>query len=326
MVSDGMTRPPGKIILLCCLIASAALTALITYFLSRVPAGGTAIRGQGPESHKAKFATPSTGGRAFLATLFLVGFPGALLMMDPRAIVGITAGLLTGLIGLADDMLKVSRKSSSGLKARFKLPLQIVVGLLATGVVCWYLRDGTVRIPFMHESFDIGQWKIVLGLFCYLAIINAVNFTDGLDGLASSTVLVAALCLGGAIWKSVDDGSALVPVVLIGMCAGFLPFNRHPAKIFMGDSGSLALSGALVAAAIATGLEIVLLIIGLVFIIEITSVVMQVVYFRLTGGKRIFRMTPIHHAWELRGYKEPAIVASAVAIGAISGAIGWWSA
>ncbi len=315
----------GQTILLGCLVASALITGLVTYLLAGVSKAGSVIREQGPEHHREKASTPSTGGRAFLAALALVGFPGAFLITDGRAVVGIAAGLLTGLIGLADDVMKIATKQSSGLKARYKLPLQIVVGLLVVGGVYYLIEDSTIRIPFVHATVDIGAWKILLGLFCYLTIVNAVNFTDGLDGLAASTVLVAAICLGGAIWTT-GAGTSVVPVVLAGICIAFLPFNWNPASIFMGDSGALAIGGALAAAAVATGLEITLLIIGIVFIIEITTVVLQVVYFRMTGGKRIFRMTPIHHAWELRGYKEPAIVAGAVVIGIVGGAIGWWSA
>ncbi len=325
-----MTLSSGKIILLSCLILSGILTALITRNLSMPRKDGTTegsiIRDQGPEHHREKASTPSTGGRAFLLTLALIGLPGAFLLTDYRAVIGIVAGLLTGLIGLADDVLKIARQDSSGLKARYKLPLQILVGLLLTCAVYFLIPDSSIRIPFVRDAVDIGIWKIPLGLFCYLTIINGVNFTDGIDGLASVTVLVAAFFLGGAIWFSAPEGSVLIPVVLIGISVGFLPFNWNPAKIFMGDSGSLAIAGALAASAIATGLEIILLIIGLVFIIEITTVVMQVVYFRLTGGKRIFRMTPIHHAWELRGYREPAIVFGALTIGIVSGLIGWWAA
>jgi len=315
----------GQTILLSCLIGSAVLTAAITYVLVAASRAGTVIREQGPESHRKKSATPSTGGRAFLVTLALVGFPGSILMTDPGAVIGVATGLLTGLIGLADDWMKSTLRNSAGLKARYKLPLQILVGLIASAAVYRLMGDSTVRIPFVHATVDIGAWKIALGVFCYLAIVNGVNFTDGLDGLASSTVLVAAVCLGGAIW-SAGAGTSLVPVVLVGMCAGFLPFNWHPARIFMGDSGAFALGGALAAAAIATCLEVTMIIIGIVFIIEITTVVLQVIYFRLTGGKRIFRMTPIHHAWELRGYTEPRIVIGAVAIGLIGGIIGWWAA
>ena len=315
----------GQLTLLSCLVVSTALTAGITWLLSRERKEGSVIRQQGPKHHRAKAATPSTGGRAFLTTFALVGFPGAILMTDPKAIIGVTAGLLTGFIGLVDDIIKVSRHETSGLKARYKLPIQILVGLLIAGAVYYLLRDDTIRIPFAHSTVGIGPWKIVLGLFCYLAIVNGVNFTDGLDGLASTTMIVAAFFLGGALWTT-NTSSAVVPIILIGVCSGFLPFNWNPARIFMGDSGALCLGGAFAAAAMATGLEVTVLIIGLVFIIEITTVVMQVGYFRVTGGKRIFRMTPIHHAWELRGYKEPAIVAGFAAVGFVAGAIGWWSA
>jgi len=320
-----MTITRGQIILFLSLVASAALTALIVWLLSKSSAEGTVIREQGPEHHKAKAKIPSNGGRAFMVAMFVVGFPGAVLLSDPRAIIALAAGILAGLIGLADDILKIQKHDSSGLKARYKLPLQIVVGLMAVGAVMYLLEDTTIRLPFLTDAIDIGFWKLPIGLFIFLTIINGVNFTDGLDGLAGSTVGVASIFLGLSILSTLS-GSVIVPVVLFGICIGFLPFNWNPAKIFMGDSGALTLGAALAAAAIVTALDITILVIGLVFIIEITSVVMQVVYFRLTGGKRIFRMTPIHHAWELRGYKEPAIVFGATAIGLISGAIGWWSA
>lgn len=319
-----MSLSRGQIILTSSLIASILLTYFITWILSRRPGEGTIIRDQGPEHHRSKASTPSTGGRAFLATLAIVGFPASIVIMDPRGIIGIAIGLLTGLIGLADDTIKVMKKDSSGLKARYKLPLQILVGLLASAASFYFMADSSLRIPFIHQSISIGFWKIPVGLFCYLTIINGVNFTDGLDGLATSTVLVAGLALGISLWTTAL-GTAIVPVILMGICIGFLPFNWNPAKIFMGDTGSLALGGALAACAIATGLELVLLIIGLVFIIETASVVLQVVYFRLTGGKRIFLMTPIHHAWELRGFKEPRIVMGAVITGIIGGVLGWWS-
>jgi phospho-N-acetylmuramoyl-pentapeptide-transferase len=312
----------GQLVLFSCLVVSAALTFALAWLFAGAKSEGSVIRQQGPAAHRKKSATPSTGGRAFLVAFALVGFPAAIFLTDPRAIIGVTAGLLTGLIGLADDILKSARRNSSGLKARFKLPLQIVVGLLIACAVYYQMGDHTVRIPFIGTPVDVGSWKILIGLFCYLTIINAVNFTDGLDGLAASTVFVAALFLGLALWTT-RASSAVVPVLLMGVCAGFLPLNWNPARIFMGDSGALCLGGALAAAAIAGGLEIVIFIIGLVFIIEIITVVLQVSWFRLTRGKRLFRMTPIHHAFELRGYKEPAIVFGVAATGLAAGLLGW---
>jgi phospho-N-acetylmuramoyl-pentapeptide-transferase len=317
-----MNFTQGQLVLFFCLIGSAAVTFALAWLFSRTPSEGTVIREQGPAAHRKKAATPSTGGRAFLVSFVLVGFPAAVLLTDPRAIIGVTAGLLTGLIGLADDILKAAKRKSSGLKARYKLPIQIVVGLLITSAVYYQMGDDTLRIPFTKTVLEVGSWKILIGLLCYLTLINAVNFTDGLDGLAASTVFVAALFLGLAFWTT-KTSSAVVPVLLMGVCAGFLPVNWNPARIFMGDSGSLCLGGALAAAAIASGLEITVFIIGLVFILEITTVVLQVVFFRLTGGKRLFKMTPIHHAFELRGYSEPVIVFGFSIFGFAAGILGW---
>ena len=316
-----MTITYGQTILLTALIASAILTGVITWWLSQHRGEGTVVREQGPEHHRQKSSIPSTGGRAFLITLAVVGLPASIALRDPSAIIAVAIGILTGLIGLADDLMKVIKHDSSGLKARYKLPLQIIVGLLAGWAALHFLDSNYLYLPFAPGILIPGVWKIIIGLFCYLIIINGVNFTDGLDGLAASTVLIASLFLTRALVYATQY-YAIVPVVLTGICVGFLPFNWNPAKIFMGDSGSLALGGALAAVAICSGLEIIILIIGLVFIIEIASVVLQVVYFRLTSGKRIFRMTPIHHAWELRGYSETWIVKWAVIIGAISGVIG----
>ncbi|HDS30209.1 MAG TPA: phospho-N-acetylmuramoyl-pentapeptide-transferase [Firmicutes bacterium] len=315
-----MSFTHGQQILLACLITSAALTASIAGFLAKSKDSGTVIREQGPERHKAKAGIPSTGGRAFLIAMSIAGIGGSILMSDPRALIGVGTGLLSGLIGLADDVMKQKRKASSGLKARYKLPLMILVGLLASILAVYFVHDDTIRIPFMNNPLHLGWWKIPIALFCYLTIINGVNFTDGLDGLAASTVLIASLFLGATIY-TINTGSAVVPVVIAGICIGFLPFNWNPAKIFMGDSGSLCIGGALAGAAIVAGLDIIILIIGLVFMVNITTVVLQVVYFRLTGGKRIFRMTPIHHAFELRGYSEPAIVYGASVVGVIGGII-----
>jgi phospho-N-acetylmuramoyl-pentapeptide-transferase len=316
-----MSYTHGQLVLFSILAASWIMTALIVSVLSKFRGGGSVIRDQGPAHHKAKGKTPSTGGRAFLVVMVFVGLPGAALMNDPEAIIAVTAGILAGLIGVADDLMKISTGHSSGLKARYKLPLQAIVALMICGAISYFLDNNIIHIPFTDISINIGYWKILSGSLIFLSIVNAVNFTDGLDGLAASTILIASLSLGVVFYVS-NLSTAAVPVLLIGICAGFLPFNWNPAKIFMGDSGALALGGALGAAAIASGFEIAILFIGIVFVVEIASVVLQVVYFRLTGGKRIFRMTPIHHALELRGFSEPKIVIGASLLGIIGGAIG----
>lgn len=316
-----MILTPGQEVLAISFAASFVLTFAICSLLSRTQKSGTVIRDQGPAHHKAKAKIESTGGRAFLITFAVVGFPAALLLYDAKAILGVAAGLLSGLIGLADDILKVTRKDSSGLKARYKLPLQILVGLLVASATDYLLEETGTAVPFLSSNVELGAYKLILGLFTYLLIVNAVNFTDGIDGLASSTVFIAAFFLGTALWLT-GKSSAAVPVILMGTCAGFLPINWNPAKLFMGDAGSLCLGGALAATAVAAGLELPLMLIGLVFLIEAGSVILQVVYFRLTGGKRIFLMTPYHHALELRGFKEPKIVIVFSVIGFLAGIVG----
>jgi len=287
---------------------------------------GQPIRDDGPESHIiAKQGTPTMGG--FLILLAL-GF-GTLLWADLSnqfvwSVLLVTLGF--GAIGFADDYLKVSRHNPKGVPGKLKLLLEIVIAFAAT---YWIVKASHpdiatgLTIPFLKDVLlDLGWFYIPFGMFVMVGASNAVNLTDGLDGLAIVPVMIAAASfgliaylVGNAVFSNYlqiqtvpGSGELLVFCgALIGAGLGFLWFNTYPAQVFMGDVGALALGAALGVVAIIIRLEIVLLIMGGLFVVETASVIMQVASFRLTG-KRIFRMAPIHHHFELKGWPEPKVI------------------
>jgi len=223
-----------------------------------------------------------------------------------------------GFVGFLDDYLKVIKKQNEGFKVKPKFAAQMVIAIAFGILFRIYSEHGSmVYIPGVDLWVDFGILYVPFIVFAVLAMTNAVNLTDGLDGLASGvTALVsAAFVIAGIIFESKEAG--IIPdetpgiiffAALTGGCLGFLVFNKNPAKIFMGDTGSLALGGGIAAAAIVMKLELLLLVIGLLYVIEALSVVMQVSYFKLTHGKRIFKMAPIHHHFEMCGMKETQVV------------------
>ena len=214
-----------------------------------------------------------------------------------------------GFIGFFDDYLKVIKKNNLGLRAYQKFGLQIVISVALAVFLANYSQGSTnVYIPIADVYVDFGIWYIPFIVFVVLAMTNAVNLTDGLDGLASGvTALVTLFFSVGGLTYGIASGTYFCAAVC-GGCLGFLVFNKNPAKIFMGDTGSLALGGGLAAAAIVMKMELLLPIVGLIYVIEALSVVLQVGYFKLTKGKRIFKMAPIHHHFEKCGFKEVHVV------------------
>ena len=214
-----------------------------------------------------------------------------------------------GLIGFFDDYLKVIKKNNLGLRAYQKFGLQIVISVILAVFLANCSEGSTlVFIPFANIYVDFGIWYIPFIVFVVLAMTNAVNLTDGLDGLASGVTALVTLffSIAGVIYGLA--AGAYFCAAVCGGCLGFLVFNRNPAKIFMGDTGSLALGGGLAAAAIVMKMELFLPIAGLLYVIEALSVVLQVGYFKLTKGKRLFRMAPIHHHFEKCGFREVQVV------------------
>lgn len=259
------------------------------------------------KEHKVKNGTPSMGGIMILIAFAIVGFYNASLHPHIYPILFLTLGF--GLLGFVDDFLKAIKKSSDGLKAWQKMLGQLA---LTTGFAVYMVKFSDVslelRIPFTGAFVDIGWLAIVVLYLAVLGTVNGANFTDGLDGLATSVTLAIAAFFGVA---SIHLYSDITPAVagMIGALFGFLMFNVHPAKIFMGDTGSLALGGFVASTAYMLKMPIFIIIVAIIYLVEVLSVILQVGYFKLTGGKRIFRMAPIHHHYELGGWSEVKVVA-----------------
>ncbi len=286
---------------------SVILGPVIIPFLRKLKVGQT-VREEGPQSHLKKSGTPTMGGIIILISVVVTSM---IYVKDyPKIIPILFLTLGFGLIGFLDDYIKVVLKRSMGLRAWQKMLLQIVV----TAVFAFYMVNYTdvpltMKIPFWPGHYlDLGIFAVPAIFFIVIATVNGTNFTDGLDGLASSvTVMVATFFTVVAI--GTRSGIEPVTCAVVGALLGFLLFNVHPASVFMGDTGSLALGGFVAATAYMMQMPLFIVIIGLVYAVEVLSVILQVGYFKLTGGKRIFKMAPIHHHFELCGWSETKVVA-----------------
>lgn len=286
---------------------AAILGPVIIPFLLRLKVGQTE-RKDGVKSHLKKAGTPTMGGVIFLISVTVTCL---FYMKDyPHIIPILFLTLGFGIVGFVDDYLKVVLKRSDGLFAGQKLVCQIVI----TAIFVFYIMNFTevsfeLRIPFSHGyMLNIGILAIPLLFFAVLGTVNGVNFTDGLDGLASSVTAVAALffTVTSLLLKS---GIEPITGAVFGGLLGFLLYNVFPAKVFMGDTGSLALGGFVAGAAYMMNLPVFILLIGMIYFFEVLSVILQVGYFKLSHGKRIFKMAPIHHHFELSGWSETRVVA-----------------
>lgn len=267
---------------------------------------GQSIREEGPKSHQAKSGTPTMGGIMIILGITLATAIAAPLTAEVFLALFIMLGHFV--LGFLDDYIKVVKKRNLGLRAKQKLLGQIFIAIVTMAIGTRVLGiDTTVWVPVLDTSIDIGWGYYALVLFVLVGTSNAVNLTDGLDGLASGTVAIAAAAYAVVAVLTGHENLAYFCVAIVGACLGFLRFNMHPAKVFMGDTGSLALGGALAAVGILTHTEVLLAIIGFVFVCEALSVIIQVISFQTTG-KRIFRMSPIHHHFELGGWKETKVV------------------
>lgn len=267
---------------------------------------GQSIRQEGPERHYAKAGTPTMGGVIILIALLVpaVIFAGT----DAEVLLAIFVTLGHGLIGFIDDFIKVVLKRSLGLKARQKLFGQIVMAIALAFIATTYFGRGTdLWIPLVGVNIDFGYLYYVLIFLVLVGTTNAVNLTDGLDGLAAGTTTIAATAYAVIAMAFDKPLLALFCVSLAGATLGFLRYNIHPAKVFMGDTGSLALGGALAAVAVMTKTELLLVLVGGIFVLEALSVIIQVISFKSTG-KRVFKMSPIHHHFELSGWSETKVV------------------
>ena len=266
---------------------------------------GQEIRDEGPAWHGSKSGTPTMGGVIFILSCVIVS--AILSGGNLDTIMLIFLSLSFGVVGFVDDFIKVKLKRNLGLTELQKLLLQIVASVLFVWVLRAALLETAVIIPFTTISVNIGMWYLPLAVLVILSSVNAVNLTDGLDGLATSVTIVVTIFFTFIAYLLGKISISVFGCSLIGGAAAFLLFNKYPAKVFMGDTGSLFLGGAVAGMAILTGTPLFLIIGGFVYVAEALSVIIQVACFKATG-KRVFKMAPLHHHFEMCGFKEQKIV------------------
>ena len=287
---------------------------------------GQAIREEGPQSHMHKKGTPTMGGISFIVSI-VISLVVAM-FLDSENIqyyfLFIYTTISFSIIGYIDDMLIVVKKKNDGLAPRKKLMLQILFSVIFYILVTYIYKDiNYIHIPGLDYNLNISYLYLIFLVFWQTGFSNAVNLTDGLDGLATSVTIITTSTFALLAYKENNLPVLVFCLTIVGALLGFLKFNKNPAKIFMGDTGSLALGGILAAISVILHKEIAFLFIGLVYILETLSVIIQVAYFKKTG-KRIFKMSPLHHHFELSGYGEVKTVYIFVAIAVVSSAIGYF--
>lgn len=291
------------------LAESAVLTVILGFFaipLLRKLKARQSIREEGPKSHRIKSGTPTMGGLFMLLSAVLVVIFNK--MIDPSVLWLLFLTLGHGLLGFLDDFIKAEKKRNLGLTAKQKMLGQIILAVL----FCWGVVDTlhlpySIAIPFTHTDISIGLLYYPFVVLVIVGASNAVNLTDGLDGLASGCCVIAFSAYAMFCYMTGFNDLGYFIIILAGSCIGFLFFNYHPAKIFMGDTGSLALGGAIAGISVMTRTELLLIFLGLIFVLEALSVIIQVASFQLTG-KRVFKMSPLHHHFELSGWSEVHVV------------------
>ena len=290
-------------------IITALLGMVIIPLLRRLKFGQS-IREEGPDAHKKKAGTPTMGGLIFLGSIIISMIVLSYIYEDVLTTQTIVLMIVLGgfgLIGFLDDFIIVVMKRNLGLTSIQKLIGQIVIAIIAYFLLKMGPFDTTVIIPFTDFSIDLGIFYVAFLVFWLVGFSNAVNLSDGLDGLVAGTSTIAFAAFGVYALAYEQNDIAIFSFVVAGAMLGFLLFNMKPAKVFMGDTGSLALGGAIAMLSILVKQELLLLVIGIVYVIETLSVMIQVTSFKLTG-KRVFKMSPIHHHFELSGWSEWKIV------------------
>jgi len=310
-------------------VLSCALTGIIGWFLLpvlRALKAGQSIREIGPTWHNYKAGTPMMGGLMFIAASIVVLGLNAFKMEDYSVFFVLIMALCFGFIGFLDDFTKMKYKRNLGLTSLQKAMLQMAMSALflyamyKTGSM-----DTHLYIPFFNVSFNLHPIVyIFFAMFVMVGCDNAVNLTDGVDGLSSSVTLPVMVFFAAAALKLGKWELALLPASLVGGLIAYLFYNWHPAKVFMGDTGSLFLGGVVCGLAFALEMPLILILVGFVYICETVSVILQVGYFKLTHGKRLFKMAPIHHHFEMCGWKEEKIVLIFAAVSAVMCILAWF--
>jgi len=290
---------------------------------------GETIRVEGPVRHFTKFGTPTMGGIMIVVPVMLVT-----ILMDAASLIGFNVSgrsillplgvmLIFSVLGMIDDWegIRGSRRGI-GMRARVKFPLQILLALIVTIGLVYFLDVPQLYIPGEKKALNLGYWYIPIAVFLIVGTTNAMNFTDGLDGLAGLISATAFITYGAIALLQGQIFLARFCFILAGATFGFLWFNVHPAELFMGDTGSLPLGATLAVVALMTGHWILLPLIAIIPFSETLSIILQVIYFRLTGGRRVFKMTPLHHHFELSGWSETQVVQRFWLIGLLFAMIG----
>lgn len=304
-------------------LITVLLSPIFIPFLRRLKFGQS-IREEGPKSHQKKTGTPTMGGLVILVAITLATFVMIYKFSEPSLeiylLLFVTLGF--GLLGFLDDFIKVVMKRNLGLTSKQKLAGQIIISIIFYVIYRQTDQfDPSLTIPGTDMAIPFGWFYVGIVIFWLVGFSNAVNLTDGLDGLVSGTSAIAFGAFAVLAWNQSQYDVALFSVAVVGAVLGFLVFNAHPAKVFMGDTGSLALGGALASIALLTNLELLLVIIGGVFVIETLSVILQVSSFKLRG-KRIFKMSPLHHHYELSGWSEWRVVVTFWTVGLLCAVLG----
>lgn len=287
-------------------ILSSILGPILIPILRKLKFGQN-IREDGPKSHLKKAGTPTIGGAIFIFSALIAMF---LLVrkVNDEAMIALYAFIAFGAVGFLDDFLKIIHKKNEGLKSYQKMILLIIVSSVIAVYASKYVGTDII-IPFMHITVNLGFLYIPFIIIYFVGTTNAVNLTDGLDGLCTSITLLVVTFLCVVCFGMQHITLAIFCAVIVGALLGFLRFNAFPARVFMGDTGSLALGGAIGAVAMILKLEIIIIIVGAVYVAEALSVIIQVASFKLTG-KRVFKMAPIHHHFEIIGWHETKIVST----------------
>ncbi len=309
-------------------LVGAVLSGAIGYVLLpvlRAVKAGQSIREIGPIWHNYKAGTPMMGGLMFIAAAIICLACNIAFMADYTVFYVLAISLCFGAIGFVDDFCKMKKKQNMGLNSMQKLLLQLAVSALFLYAM---YKSGAMNcrlyIPFVNVTFEIHPiLYIFFAMFVMVGCDNAVNLTDGVDGLSSSVTVPVMIFFAAAAVKLGKYDLALLPACLVGGLIAYLFYNWHPAKVFMGDTGSLFLGGVVCALSFALDMPLILILVGFVYIVETLSVILQVGYFKLTHGKRLFKMSPIHHHFEMCGWKEEKIVLVFAGVSALMCLLAW---
>lgn len=320
-----------------CAVLTFVLTVLILKKLIPVLKSkkmGQPILDIGPRWHKSKEGTPTMGGLSFIIAIVICCAGACIYMGITKGfasavplILTVAYGVLCAMIGFIDDLAKLRKKQNEGLSAKQKFALQVLAAALYLCGLHFFCHISTaLYIPFFNVELQLGFFYYVIGLVLLVGIDNSVNLTDGIDGLASSVTFVVAVFFVLVAFLGMEEVSvplAVLGSLVAGGVAGFLVYNFYPARVFMGDTGSLFLGAAVAGAAFMLDNPLIIVVVGIVYIIETASVMLQVGYFKLTHGKRLFKMAPIHHHFEKSGFSEIGIVGLFTAVTAVCCAVAW---